>query len=221
MKLFLDTANIDEIRHGIEMGVVAGVTTNPSLAASEGVRDLLAYGEAVKQITSIVSGPVSAEVFCNDALSMVEQGRTINAWAENVVVKLPSTSEGFSAMNILSGEGVSINQTLCFSVNQALLGVQAGASYVSPFVGRIDDTGGDGILLVRDIVEIFDKHSIQVKVLAASLRNPLHVVQAAKAGAHYATLPYKVLMQMIKHPLTDAGVIKFEQDLVAVASNSQ
>ena len=219
MKLFLDTANIDEIRHGVEMGVVAGVTTNPSLAANEGVCDLVAYGDAVRQITEIVQGPVSAEVFSNDAVSMIDQGRIIATWAGNVVVKLPSTTDGFKAMAVLSREGIPINQTLCFSANQALLGVQAGATYVSPFVGRIDDTGTDGMCLVRDIVDIFSKQSIAVKVLAASLRHPLHVVQAAKMGAHYATIPYKVLLQMVKHPLTDAGVVKFEQDLMAVTAN--
>lgn len=219
MKLFLDTANIDEIRHGVEMGVVAGVTTNPSLVANEGVCDLLAYGDVVKEIAGIVQGPVSAEVFSNDTASMIDQGRIIATWAGNVVVKLPSTTDGFKAMAVLSREGIPINQTLCFSANQALLGVQAGAAYVSPFVGRIDDTGTDGMSLVRDIVDIFNKQSIVVKVLAASLRHPLHVVQAAKIGAHCATIPYKVLLQMVKHPLTDAGVVRFEQDLMAVTVN--
>lgn len=212
MELFLDTANIDEIRQGVDMGVVSGVTTNPSLASKEGIGALGDYRDAVCQIAGLVPGSVSAEVLATDRDGMLEEGRDIAGWADNVVVKLPSTAAGFEAMSVLAREGVRINQTLCFSVNQAILGARAGTTFVSPFVGRLDDAGHDGIQLVRDIVDVYRKHNIQVRVLAASIRTPLHCVQSAQAGAHIASIPYKVLMQMTRHPLTDVGLARFAQD---------
>ena len=212
MQIFLDTASVDEVRQAARLGVLSGVTTNPSLAAKEGIGDLQEYRDAVLEIASIVDGPISAEVVSLEAADMIEEGRRITQWHPNVVVKLPSTLAGLEAMSVLSKESVRINQTLCFSVNQALLGAQAGASFVSPFVGRLDDEGHDGMQVVADIVQIFRQYMIPTKVLAASIRHPLHCVVAAKAGAHIATVPLKVLMQMIHHPLTDVGVSKFAQD---------
>lgn len=212
MQIFLDTANLEEIRQATRLGVISGITTNPTLAAKEGVGDLGDYRSAVLEIVQIVDGPISAEVLAQDAEGMLEQGRYIASWHPNVVVKLPSTAAGFEAMSILSREGIRINQTLCFSVNQALLGAQAGAYFVSPFVGRLDDVGEDGMRLVADIVEIYQKYNLPTKVMAASIRHPLHCVAAAKAGAHIATIPFKVLMQMTQHPLTDVGVSRFAQD---------
>ena len=212
MELFLDTANLDEIRQAIRMGVISGVTTNPSLAAKEGIGQLQAYKRTVQEIARLVDGPISAEVVSTDYEGMVLEGRDIATWAPNVVAKIPSTKVGFEAIATLSKEGVKINQTLCFSLNQALLGARAGSSFVSPFVGRLDDEGHDGMLLVADIVEVFKKYGIRTKVLAASLRHPLHCVAAAKAGADIATIPFKVLLQMAHHPLTDVGVARFSED---------
>ena len=212
MRIFLDTANIEEVRYGVQLGVVSGVTTNPSLAAKEGIGRLDDYRVAVVEICRLVQGPVSAEVLSPDVEGMLLEGRTMAAWDPNVVVKLPSTPAGFQAMSSLSREGVAINQTLCFSVNQALLGAQAGATYVSPFVGRLDDEGHDGMKLVEDIVQVFRTYGIATQVLAASIRHPLHCITAAKAGAHIATIPHKVLLQMMHHPLTDVGVARFAQD---------
>ncbi len=212
MQIFLDTANIEEIRQGARLGVVSGVTTNPSLAAKEGTGDLGAYRQAVQEIARIVRGPISAEVVAQDVPSMLDEGRRIAGWGETVVVKLPSTAAGFEATSVLSREGITINQTLCFSVNQAILAALAGATYVSPFVGRLDDVGHDGMALVAEIAEVFRKQGMKTKVLAASIRHPLHVVQAAKAGADVVTIPYKVLAQMIEHPLTDIGVARFAED---------
>lgn len=212
MRIFLDTANVDEIRQAAKLGVISGVTTNPSLAAKEGIGTQGGYKKAVLEIAEIVDGPISVEVVSLEPEAMIEEGWGIAQWHTNVVVKLPSTPAGFQAMAHLSKEGVKINQTLCFSVNQALLGAQAGAAYVSPFVGRLDDEGHDGMALVGDIVEIFKKHGISTQVLAASIRYPLHCVMAARAGAHVATIPFKVLTQMTHHPLTDVGLAKFTQD---------
>ncbi len=212
MRIFLDTANIEEVRLGVQVGVVSGITTNPSLAAKEGIGRLERYKSTVVEICRLVQGPVSAEVLSSDVEGMLLEGREIARWAPNTVVKLPSTPAGFQAMSVLSKEGISINQTLCFSVNQALLGAQAGAAYVSPFVGRLDDEGHDGMQVVEDIVQIFRTYGIPTQVLAASIRHPLHCVAAAKAGAHIATVPYKVLLQMMHHPLTDVGVARFAQD---------
>ena len=212
MEIFLDTANLDEIHQALRLGVISGVTTNPSLAAQEGIGDLADYRDAVQEIARLVDGPISAEVLASDYEGMVLEAREIAGWAPNVVAKIPSTLEGFEAMSTLSQEGIRINQTLCFSVNQAILGARAGASFVSPFVGRLDDAGHDGMQVVADIVEIFNRYQISTKVLAASIRHPLHCVAAAKAGAHVVTIPLKVLRQMTGHPLTDVGMARFSED---------
>ena len=217
MRFFLDTANVEEIRQAAKLGVISGVTTNPSLAAKEGIGTPSGYRDAILEIADIVDGPISVEVISVETEAMMEEGWGISRWHPNVVVKLPSTQPGFEAIAQLAGEGVPINQTLCFSVNQALLGAQAGSTYVSPFVGRLDDAGHDGMSVVGDIVEVFRKHEISTKVLAASIRNPLHCVMAAKAGAHIATVTFQVLTQMIQHPLTDQGVARFSQDWEAAA----
>jgi transaldolase len=212
MRIFLDTANIDQIKKAVKMGVISGVTTNPSLVAKEATAD---YETVVKTICGIVNGPdssVSAEVLSEDAGSMIEEGRIKASWAPNVAVKIPSTAAGLEAISALSKEKIKINMTLCFSVNQALLGALAGTTFVSPFVGRLDDIGYDGMELIRDIVNVFDRHKLPTQVIAASIRNPLHCVTAAKVGAHIATVPYGVLMQMINHPLTDIGVARFMDD---------
>ena len=212
MLIFLDTANLEEIDHANRLGVLRGVTTNPSLAAKEGIDDTANYRQVVQEIADIVDGPVSAEVISTSVEGMVAEGMAIATWAPNVVVKIPSTLEGLEAISILSKQDIKINQTLCFSVNQALLGALAGSSFVSPFVGRLDDEGHDGMQLVRDLVQIFQDYDLETKVLAASIRHPLHCVMAAEAGADIATIPYKVLLQMMHHPLTDIGVARFIQD---------
>jgi len=212
VKLFLDTANIQEIRDGVRMGVISGVTTNPSLAASEGIGSRENYKEAVQEISDILDGPISIEVVSLDAEGMVAEGRDIAEWIPNPWVKIPSTAAGFEAISILSNDGIKINQTLCFSLNQALLGAQAGSTVVSPFVGRLDDIGQQGMDLIEEIVTVFDVQQIETQVLAASIRHTLHCSSAARAGAHIATVPYKVLRQMVQHPLTDAGVSRFLAD---------
>jgi len=209
MLIFLDTANIEEIREAASLGIISGVTTNPSLVSKEATAD---YETVVKNICSIVSGSVSAEVLVEDAESIVAEARTKASWAPNVTIKIPVTADGLKATTVLSGENIDINMTLCFSVNQALLAARAGATYVSPFVGRLDDIGHDGIQLVADIVEMYQYYDLSTKVIAASIRHPLHCVAAAQAGADIATVPYKVLMQMIKHPLTDIGIERFFDD---------
>lgn len=209
MLIFLDTANIDEIREAASLGVISGVTTNPSLVSKEATAD---YETVVKAICSIVSGSVSAEVLAEDAESMVEEARVKASWAPNVTVKIPITADGLKATSTLSKENIEINMTLCFSVNQALLAARAGAAYVSPFVGRLDDIGHDGMELVSDIVEMYGYYELPTKVIAASIRHTLHCVTAARAGADIATVPYKVLMQMINHPLTDTGIARFLKD---------
>jgi transaldolase len=212
VKLFLDTANIQEIRDGSRLGVISGVTTNPSLAASQGIGDSESYKAAVREIADIVDGPISVEVVSQDALGMIDEGREIADWIPNPWVKIPSTGEGFEAISVLAHEGIKINQTLCFSVNQALLGAQAGSTVVSPFVGRLDDIGHEGMALVAEIVSIYRSYGITTQVMAASIRHSLHCNLAAKAGAHIATVPYKVLLQMVQHPLTDAGLARFLAD---------
>ena len=212
MRLFLDTANIQEIRDGVRLGVVSGVTTNPSLAASEGIGSRANYRAAVQEISDILDGPISVEVVSLDAQGMIEEGREIAEWIPNPWVKIPSTSAGFEAISTLAKDGIKVNQTLCFSLNQALLGAQAGSHVVSPFVGRLDDIGQQGMDLVEEIVTVFDRQKIETQVLAASIRGPLHCSFAAKAGAHIATVPYKVLLQMVQHPLTDVGVSRFLAD---------
>lgn len=214
MRIFLDTANLDEIRQAVRLGVVSGVTTNPSLMARE---EGVSFKETIKEIAGLIPGPISAEVTARDAAGMVAQAREISSWMPNVVVKVPIDAEGLAATAQLSQEGVKTNLTLCFSANQALLAALAGATYVSPFVGRLDDAGHDGMALVADIVEIFGYYDLPTQVIAASIRHPLHVVAAAKAGAHIATVPFKVLMQMIQHPLTDVGITRFLEDWQKVA----
>ena len=212
MELFLDTANIDEIREGARLGVIRGITTNPSLAAKEGIGRLDAYKSAVQEIADIIDGPISVEVIGTDVESMITEGREIAEWIPNPWVKLPSTLAGLEAMSALTRDNIRVNQTLCFSVNQALLGAQAGATVVSPFVGRLDDVGHEGMELVEDIASIYKQYGIKTKVMAASIRHPLHCVMAARAGADISTVPFSVLTQMMKHPLTDVGVSRFSQD---------
>lgn len=216
MRLFLDTADFDEIRRGVKLGVISGVTTNPTLLAKAKHLD---YRAAIQEICSIVKGPVSAEVLSLEADTMVEEAREMSSWSPHVVIKIPCTAPGYEAISILSKEQIATNLTLCFSPNQALLGALAGATYVSPFVGRLDDIGQDGMQLVSDIVEIFDCHGLATKVIAASVRHPMHCVIAAKAGAHIATIPYGVLTQMVNHPLTSIGVTRFLEDWQRVSSN--
>ena len=212
MEFYLDTANIDEIRQGARMGVVTGVTTNPSLAAKEGIGKLDAYRTTVEEIASLIDGPISVEVISTDVEGMITEGRDIATWIPNPWVKLPSTQAGIEAMSVLTSDNIKVNQTLCFSVNQALLGARAGATAVSPFVGRLDDIGQQGMDLVEDIVKVYRTYDIHTKVLAASIRHAQHCVMAAKAGADISTIPFTVLMQMLKHPLTDAGQSRFSQD---------
>ena len=215
MKFFLDTANVDEIRKANEMGVIAGVTTNPSLIAKEG-RD---YAETLKEIASIVDGPISGEVKATteDAEGMIAEGRAIAAMHPNMVVKIPMTPEGLKAIKTLSAEDIKTNCTLIFTANQALLAARAGATYVSPFLGRLDDISQPGIDLIRMICQMFDNYpDINCQIIAASVRNPIHVADCALAGADIATVPYKVILQMTKHPLTDQGIEKFKKDYLAV-----
>ena len=213
MRLFLDTANIEHIRHGVRLGVISGVTTNPSLISREGKVD---YQKLVKEICAIVPGPVSTEVLSQDASGMINEAREVAKWADNIVVKIPANLEGVEATSVLSKEGIKVNFTLCFSLNQALLGVAAGASFVSPFVGRLDDIGEDGMKVVEDIVKFLRFYQLPTQVIAASIRHPQHCMVAAKVGAHIATVPYKVLLQMIQHPLTDIGVKRFIDDWTRV-----
>ena len=214
MKFFIDTANVEDIKKANDMGVICGVTTNPSLIAKEG-RD---FNEVIKEITSIVDGPISGEVKATtvDAEGMIREGREIAAIHPNMVVKIPMTIEGLKAVKVLSAEGIKTNVTLIFTANQALLAAEAGASYVSPFLGRLDDINQPGIDLVRTIAEIFSIYGYETEIIAASVRNPIHVTDCALAGADIATVPYKVIEQMIKHPLTDQGIEKFQADYKAV-----
>lgn len=214
MKFFIDTANVEDIKKANDMGVICGVTTNPSLIAKEG-RD---FNEVIKEITSIVDGPISGEVKATtvDAEGMIREGRAIAAIHPNMVVKIPMTVEGLKAVKVLSAEGIKTNVTLIFTANQALLAAEAGASYVSPFLGRLDDINQPGIELVRTIAEIFSIYGYETEIIAASVRNPIHVTDCALAGADIATVPYKVIEQMTKHPLTDQGIEKFQADYKAV-----
>ena len=214
MKFFIDTANVEEIRKANDMGVICGVTTNPSLIAKEG-KD---YVETLKEIASIVDGPISGEVKATtvDAEGMIKEGREIAAIHPNMVVKIPMTVEGLKAVKVLSSEGIKTNVTLIFSANQAILAANAGATYVSPFLGRLDDISQPGIELIRQIAEIFDIYGYDTEIIAASIRNPIHVTDCALAGADIATIPYKVIEQMTKHPLTDQGIEKFQADYKAV-----
>jgi transaldolase len=209
MRLFLDTANIDEIREAARMGILAGVTTNPTLMSKE---NGVTYRERVIEICEAVQGPVSAECTARDVPGLLEEARALASWHEHVVVKIPIDANGLEATSILSREGIRINMTLVFSANQALLAATAGAAYVSPFVGRLDDAGHDGLEVVRQSVAIFDRYHLPAQVLAASIRTPTHVIGAALAGAHVATVPYSVLQSMLRHPLTDAGIERFLAD---------
>ncbi len=210
MKFFIDTANVDDIRKANDMGVICGVTTNPSLIAKEG-RD---FTEVIKEITSIVDGPISGEVKATtvDAEGMIAEGREIAAIHPNMIVKIPMTVEGLKAVKVLSAEGIKTNVTLIFSANQALLAARAGATYVSPFLGRLDDISSPGIELIEDIVQIFGNYDISTEIIAASIRNTVHVTECALAGADIATVPYAVIERMTKHPLTDQGIVKFQED---------
>ncbi|AGX44795.1 fructose-6-phosphate aldolase [Clostridium saccharobutylicum] len=208
MKIFVDTANIEEIRKANALGVICGVTTNPSLIAKEG-RD---FNEVIQEITSIVDGPISGEVISMECDGMVKEAHEIAKIHKNMVIKIPMCEEGLKAVSILSKEGIKTNVTLIFSALQALLAARAGASYVSPFLGRLDDIGSTGISLIEDISEIFQIHGIESEIISASVRNPIHVLECAKAGSDIATIPYNVIVQMINHPLTDAGIEKFKAD---------
>ncbi len=214
MKIFIDTAHVEDIKRANDMGVIAGVTTNPSLIAKEG-RD---FAEVIKEITEIVDGPISGEVKATtvDADGMIAEGREIAAIHPNMVVKIPMTVEGLKAVKVLSSEGIKTNVTLVFSANQALLAARAGATYVSPFLGRLDDISTPGIELIETIVTIFRNYDIKTEIIAASIRNPIHVMDCAIAGADIATIPYSVIEQMTKHPLTDHGIEKFQKDYTAV-----
>lgn len=214
MKFFVDTANVEDIKKANDMGVICGVTTNPSMIAKEGRN----FAEVIKEITDIVDGPISGEVKATtvDAEGMIKEGREIAAIHPNMVVKIPMTVEGLKAVKVLHAEGIKTNVTLVFTSAQALLAARAGASYVSPFLGRLDDISMPGIDLIYDITEIFQMHNIETEIIAASVRNPIHVIDCAKAGADIATVPYKVLEQMTKHPLTDQGIAKFQADYKAV-----
>jgi transaldolase len=215
MQIFLDTANIDQIRQAAKLGIISGVTTNPSLLSKEGSSD---YESVTKTICSIIDGPVSVEVLAEDADAMIKEARVKAAWAPNVNIKIPITAEGLKATTVLSEEGIEVNMTLCFSANQALLGAVAGAAYVSIFIGRLDDIGQDGMQVVEDTLTIMGNYpELDAQVIAASIRHPMHVTNAAMAGADIATVPYAVLMQMIQHPLTDIGIKRFLADWKSVA----
>lgn len=208
MRIFIDSANIDEVREINQMGFLAGVTTNPTLVAKE-KRD---YREVIQEICQVVDGPISAEVISLEYEQMVREGEELATIHSNVVIKIPLTEAGLKAISTLKKNGIPTNATLIFSANQALLAARAGAAYVSPFLGRVDDYGNDGLTLLSDILTIFDQYMLQTEVIAASIRHPMHAVQAALLGSHIATIPYGVLKQMVKHPLTDAGIEKFMAD---------
>ena len=214
MRFFIDTANVEEIKKANDMGVICGVTTNPSLIAKEG-RD---FTEVIKEITTIVDGPISGEVKATttDAEGIIAEGREIAAIHPNMVVKIPMTVEGLKAVKVLSEEGIKTNVTLIFTPAQAILAARAGATYVSPFLGRLDDISSMGVTLIEEIVQIFDNYDLDTEIICASVRNPIHVIDCALAGADIATVPYKVIEQMTKHPLTDQGIEKFQADYKAV-----
>lgn len=208
MQFFLDSANLEEINQAWNMGVIAGITTNPSLVAKEG-KD---FHTLLQEVVQVVDGPISAEVIALDRAGMLKEARELAGMHKNIVVKIPMTEEGLKAVKVLSKEGINTNVTLIFSAVQALLAARAGATYVSPFLGRLDDIGENGLNLVEEICDIFSIHGIDTKVIAASIRNPVHVTESAKLGVDFATVPFKVLLQLFKHPLTDAGIEKFLAD---------
>ncbi len=212
MKMFIDTANVKEIKEANDLGVICGVTTNPSLIAKEG-RDFV---EVVKEITQIVDGPISAEVISLEADKMVEEAIPLAKLHKNIIIKIPMCAEGLKATKILTSKGIKTNVTLIFSAAQALLAARAGATYVSPFLGRLDDFGMEGMNLIAEIVDIFNAHAIETEIIAASIRNPIHVTQAARLGCDIATIPYNVILQMIKHPQTDLGIERFLKDWESV-----
>lgn len=214
MRFFIDTANVEEIKKANDMGVICGVTTNPSLIAKEGRN----FTEVIKEITTIVDGPISGEVKATttDAEGMIAEGREIAAIHPNMVVKIPMTIEGLKAVKVLAAEGIKTNVTLIFTPAQAILAARAGATYVSPFLGRLDDISSMGVTLIEEIVQIFDNYDLDTEIICASVRNPIHVIDCALAGADIATVPYKVIEQMTKHPLTDQGIEKFKADYEAV-----
>lgn len=208
MKFFIDTANLEEIREVHSLGILAGVTTNPSLVAKENV----SFHDRLREITSFVSGSVSAEVIATKADEMIEEGKELAKIAPNITVKVPMTPDGLKAVKVFSEQGIKTNVTLVFSANQALLAARAGATYVSPFLGRLDDIGHDGLELISTISQIIDIHGLDTEIIAASTRHPVHITEAAMRGAHIATVPYKVIMQLFKHPLTDSGIERFLAD---------
>jgi len=208
MKIFIDTANLDEIKQAMALGVCDGVTTNPTLVSKEG-KD---FKEQILEICKTVPGPISAEAVSLDLDGMLEEARTISSWAKNLVIKIPMTEDGIKAVKILRNEGIKTNVTLVFSVNQALLAAKSGATYVSPFIGRLDDIGEEGMNLVTDILTVYRNYNFSTEVIVASVRHPMHVVQAAILGAHIATVPFSVIRQMFKHPLTDIGIKRFLDD---------
>lgn len=217
MRLFLDTANIDQIRQAVKLGVISGVTTNPSLLSKEKQSD---YKSAILEICSIVNGPVSVEVLSQDTQAMIEEAKDLSSWSPYIAIKIPCSTSGFEACSVLSKEGVKVNLTLCFSTNQALLAALAGATYVSPFVGRLDDIGQDGMILIKEIMDIYDIYDFPTQVISASIRHPMHCVASAQAGAHIATVPYNILMQMVQHPLTTIGIQRFMDDWQKVSGKA-
>lgn len=217
MRIFLDTANIDQIRQAAKLGVISGVTTNPSLLSKEKQTD---YKSAILEICSIVNGSVSVEVLSLETQAIIEEARDLSSWSPHIAVKIPCSTSGFEALAVLSKENVKVNITLCFSVNQALLAALAGATYISPFVGRLDDVGQDGTALVAEIAAIYNHYNLPTQIIAASIRHPMHCVAAAQSGAHISTVPYSVLMQMIQHPLTTIGISRFMEDWQRVSGKA-
>ncbi|MGC8777055.1 MAG: fructose-6-phosphate aldolase [Candidatus Caldatribacteriaceae bacterium] len=208
MKFFIDTAFVDEIRQALELGVLDGVTTNPTLVSKTG----RGFQEVIMEICALVPGPVSAEVVSLDAAGMIREGRELHRWAPNIVVKIPMTAEGLKAIRVLASEGIAVNTTLVFQPLQALMAAKVGAKYVSPFVGRLDDISSDGMRLVADIIQIFRNYGMTTEVIVSSVRHPMHVVEAAKIGAHIATIPFSVIQNLVRHPLTDIGLKSFLAD---------
>jgi transaldolase len=210
MEIYLDTANLKEIQEVVALGIISGITTNPTLVAKEGKG--VSFENRIKEIAEIIPGPISAEVVSTEANGMLQEAYTMVKWSSQVVIKIPMIPEGLKAVKILSQDGIKTNVTLIFSVNQALLAARAGATYVSSFIGRMDDISNDGMKVIREIREVWDRHNIPAKIIAASIRHPIHLVEAARAGAHIATVPYKILIQALEHPLTDRGLERFLAD---------
>ncbi|HWP47381.1 MAG TPA: fructose-6-phosphate aldolase [Candidatus Limnocylindrales bacterium] len=216
MEIYLDTANLKEIQEVAALGIISGITTNPTLVAKEGKG--VNFETRIKEIAEIIPGPISAEVVSTEATGMLREAYAMAKWSSQVVIKIPMIPEGLKAVKILSQDGIKTNMTLIFSTNQALLAARAGATYVSSFIGRMDDISHDGMRVIREIREVWNRHSIQARIIAASIRHPIHLVEAARAGAHIATVPYKILMQALKHPLTDIGLERFLADWKSLTS---